>query len=80
MKIQSLYPQPQLSQTFNNYSVFGANLNNAEEFDVKVDHNFRDNDRLTIRYSQRDSVSNQPSAFGTLAGGPAPGTLGPGYQ
>ncbi|HVW87705.1 MAG TPA: TonB-dependent receptor, partial [Bryobacteraceae bacterium] len=78
-KIQALYPQPQIGQNFNNYSVFGANLNNAEEFDVKVDHNFRDTDRLTVRYSQRDSASNQPSAFGTLAGGPQPGTLGPGY-
>ena len=79
MKIQALYPAPQLAQNFNNFNAFGASTSTTNEWDVKIDHNISDFDRVTIRYSEHDSSSQQPSAFGYAAGGgPAPGTLGPG--
>jgi len=77
--IQNLYPAPQLSTNFTNYNVFGASTSTANEWDVKIDHSITDNDRLSVRYSERDTSAQQPSAFGYEAGGgPQPGTLGPG--
>lgn len=77
--VQNLYPAAQLAQNFNNYNVFGASTSDANEWDVKIDHSFTDNDRLSVRYSEHDSTAQQPSAFGYAAGGgPQPGTLGPG--
>ncbi len=77
--VQNLYPAAQLPQNFNNYNVFGASTQNTNEWDVKIDHSFTDNDRLSVRYSEHDNTQMQPSAFGYAAGGgPAPGTLGPG--
>src|SRR5579872_2967595 len=79
LKVQALYPSPQLAENFNNFNVFGASTSNLNEWDVKIDHAFSDYDRLSVRYSEHDSTAQQPSAFGYAAGGgPQPGTLGPG--
>ncbi len=77
--VQALYPLPQLAQNFNNFNAFGAATTDTNEWDVKVDHNFSDFNRITVRFSQHTQASQQPSAFGYAAGGgPQPGTLGPG--
>jgi hypothetical protein len=79
LKVQALFPAPLVNTPFANFSAFGANTSTNLEYDVKVDHSFSDKDKMTVRWSAHRSTSNQPAAFGTTAGGPLPGTLGPGY-
>lgn len=79
LKVQALFPTAQINTPFANFTNFGSTLNDNLEWDAKVDHSFSDNDKLTVRYSQRRFNTDQPTAFGRLAGGPLPGTLGPGF-
>lgn len=79
LDVQALYPLPQLQQNFTNFNAFGASTATTNEWDVKLDHIFSESDRISLRYSEHDAASQQPSAFGyAAAGGPQPGTLGPG--
>ncbi len=80
LKVQALFPPPQINTPFANFSAFGSTLNDSKEWDAKVDHSFSENDKLTVRFSQRTSSAEQPTAFGRIAGGPLPGTLGPGFS
>jgi hypothetical protein len=79
LKVQALYPAPQVDQNFANFNSFGATTNTVTEYDIKLDHNFSEKDKITIRWSERRTATNQPAAFGPDVGGPLPGTLGPGY-
>jgi len=77
--IQALYPAPLVNQSFNNFSVNGAALSANNEWDAKIDYAINDANRLTVRYSEKRSNTQQASAFGyDSGGGPVPGTLGPG--
>ena len=67
-------------QPFANFSAFGATTNTNLEYDIKVDHNFSEKDKITARWSAHKSKTDQPAAFGPEIGGPLPGTLGPGYS
>jgi hypothetical protein len=80
VKIQDFYPAPQIDTPFANYNSLGPIKNSNYEWDLKIDHNFSDNDKISTRYSQRLFNTDQPTAFGRIAGGQAPGTLGPGFS
>ncbi len=75
--VQNLYPLPQLNSNLANYTNFGSVKNDTYEYDVKVDHNFTDNDKFFARYSGRKSDQVPASAFPNPdAGGRNPGQLG----
>jgi hypothetical protein len=75
--IQALYPMPQINSNFANYTNFGSVRNDNYEFDIKIDHNFSDSDKLTARYSQRFFDNKPAHAFpDPRAGGRNPGQLG----
>ena len=75
--VQALYPLPQVNSNFANYTNFGSVKNTLYEYDVKVDHNFSDNDKFFARYSGRKQDSTPAIAFpDSKAGGRNPGQLG----
>ena len=80
VKIQDFYPAPQIDTPFANFNSVGPIKNSNYEWDLKFDHNFSVNDKIGTRYSQRLFITDQPTAFGRIAGGQAPGTLGPGFS
>src|SRR5690606_25485150 len=69
LKLQSYYPAPMTGATFANYNDFGSNITNQYAFDLKVDHNFSDSDKVMGRYSQNHNDQAMPQLFGTLIGG-----------
>lgn len=75
--VQALFPLPQVNTNFANYTNFGSVKNDNVEYDVKVDHNFSDNDKFFARYSGRKTDSTPASAFPDFkSGGRNPGQLG----
>ncbi|HWB96124.1 MAG TPA: hypothetical protein VG672_05465, partial [Bryobacteraceae bacterium] len=75
--VQKLYPLPQTSANFANYTNFGSVRDDNYEFDIKIDHNFSDSDKFFARYSQRRSINTPAQAFPDPdAGGRNPGQLG----
>jgi len=80
LKIQQFYPAPQIDTPVANFNSVGTVLTSGYEMDLKFDHNFSVNDKISARYSQRLTKTDQPTAFGRIAGGQAPGTLGPGFS
>jgi len=69
--VLSLIPSPNISGagTGTNYDQNGSLLKHSNNFDVKIDHNQTNNDRLSVRYSDFRPVVSVPPIFG-LAGGP----------
>ena len=75
--VQNLYPLPQGSANLANYTNFGSVKDDNYEYDLKVDHNFSDNDKFFARYSGRKTDSVPANAFpDPNAGGRNPGQLG----
>ncbi|MBI3471842.1 MAG: TonB-dependent receptor [Candidatus Solibacter usitatus] len=75
--VQALYPLPQVNANFANYTNFGSVKDDNYEFDIKVDHNFSDRDKVFARYSGRFFDSQPAKAFpDPKAGGRNPGQLG----
>jgi hypothetical protein len=75
--VQALYPIPQVNTNFANYTNFGSVKNDNIEYDVKVDHNFSDQDKFFARYSGRKTDSTPANAFPDFkSGGRNPGQLG----
>jgi hypothetical protein len=50
-KILALLPSPTLPGTGINYEYNSMLVKTTDSFDAKVDHNWTDNDRLSVRYS-----------------------------
>jgi hypothetical protein len=78
LKLQELFPAPQISAPFANYNAFGPTISNTYEWDVKIDHNFTDNDKFMARYSRRQSRTDQPAPFPDPRAGGGTG-FGPGF-
>ncbi len=84
-KILGLVPAPNqpftLSNPSNNYYATLPFTKDTDSFDVKIDDNITDNDRLSGRFSFSRPVVYQAPLFG-LAGGPGPSTafMGTGTQ
>ncbi len=47
----------------NNYAASGANITNIDNYDVRIDHNITDRQRIFGRYSQRASNENPAELF-----------------
>jgi len=69
-KILAMIPLPNNgTQLTNNYATSTVRRKDAESFDVKVDHNQTDNDRISARYSFQRPVVTDPGLFGVYGGG-----------
>lgn len=68
-RVLGLIPLPNLPGTGVNFDQNTTLMKDTDSFDVKLDHNQTDNDRITFRYSFQRPVVTDPPIFG-LAGGP----------
>jgi hypothetical protein len=74
-KLLTYLPMPNFGpagQTFNNYTTTVPRLNDAGQYDGRIDYNISANHHLFGRYSLADFILEGPGAFGELAGGPSP--------
>ncbi len=55
----ALYPAPTNTAIVNNYYFSAADRNDWNDYDVKGDENFNENNRLSVRYSRRDKDEYQ---------------------
>jgi hypothetical protein len=69
LKLQSFYPAPLTNSVAANYGASGSNVTNQYAVDIKVDHNFSDNDKLMGRYSVTGNTQIMPQLFSPLIGG-----------
>jgi hypothetical protein len=69
IKLLNLFPAPNGPGLFNNYFANPALKNNADQFDVRVDHNFSQKDSLFGRVSYVDNPTFIPGPFGGIADG-----------
>ena len=73
LKLMQYYPAPNVGvgtpsyDRFNNWIGSGTNLTNNDQFDLKIDHRFNDNDSLSARYSERKTLQQAMNCFGNLA-------------
>ena len=73
-QIVSLYPLPNVvgrEYLPNNYFFAPSDIDTSNQYDIRVDHNFTDNDRTFFRYSIRrdDKLQNGPLPLEAFAGG-----------
>jgi hypothetical protein len=69
IKLLNLYPAPNLPGLFNNYGANPVLRNNADQFDVRVDHNFSEKDSIFGRVSYVDNPTFIPGPFTGIADG-----------
>jgi hypothetical protein len=69
IKLLNLYPAPNLPGLFNNYAANPVLRNNADQFDVRVDHNFSQKDSIFGRVSYVDNPTFIPGPFSGIADG-----------
>jgi Carboxypeptidase regulatory-like domain len=69
IKLLNLFPAPNLPGLFNNYAANPVLRNNADQFDVRVDHNFSQKDNIFGRVSFVDNPTFIPGPFGGIADG-----------
>src|SRR5205807_6913202 len=77
-KILSIVPLPNLPGLTNNYFVNSPFFRNTDQFDVKVDHNQTDKDRIAVRLSYSRPLTTDASVYG-IYGGPR-GVGGAGFE
>lgn len=78
-KILSVIPLPNIPVVLTqNYFVNSPFFRNTDQFDVKVDHQQSEKDRLTVRYSYSRPVTTDASVYG-IYGGPR-GVGGNGFE
>jgi hypothetical protein len=62
-----LYPEPNTAGDpvtgLNNYTAKLIYPSPSYQYDIKIDHNFSDNNRVSARYSRYDNVSTTPDPF-----------------
>jgi hypothetical protein len=69
IELLNLYPAPSSSGLFNNFASNPALANNVDQFDVRVDHTFSQQDNIFGRLSFVDNPTFIPGAFGGIADG-----------
>src|SRR5271154_485058 len=69
IKLLNLFPAPNLPGLFNNYAANPKLSNNADQFDVRVDHNFSQKDSIFGRVSYVENPTFIPGPFGGIADG-----------
>jgi hypothetical protein len=67
--VANFYPTPNLSGLTNNYLANQNHVNDQDQFDVRLDHRFRDQDQIFTAYSFGDVRSQRPGPLGPLWGG-----------
>lgn len=73
-RLNALIPAPTSAGIGVNFEGSTVRQKDTDGFDVKLDHNFTDNNRLSFRYSyQRPELNDPPLPGYGLAGGPANG-------
>ena len=77
-KMLGRYPQPISSGLANNFQRLGNEPDNQDQFDIRIDHRFRERDQFFVRYSFfkdfTQPVTPLPDGSGAIGGGEA---LGP---
>ncbi len=71
-RILALVPHANLTGFTNNFQNTTRFLKNTTQFDVKLDYNRTENDRLALRFSRAVQSTDEQPVFG-LAGGPGQG-------
>jgi len=65
--LMGLYLEPNTSGDpvtgLNNYTTKLINPSPAYQYDIKIDHNFSDNNRFSARYSRADNTTTNPNPF-----------------
>lgn len=67
--IANFYPLPNLPGLVNNYVLTPNMLNNQDQFDIRLDHSFRQADQIFASYSFGDVRADHPGPLGQLGGG-----------
>jgi hypothetical protein len=67
--VAKFYPLPNLGGLTENYLVNVNHVNSQDQFDVRLDHRFRDADQIFASYSFGDVRSQRPGPLGPLYGG-----------
>jgi hypothetical protein len=66
--IANIYPTPTNGDLANNYVATQKHVNNQDQFDVRLDHRFREQDQIFASYSFGDIRSSRPGPLGDLGG------------
>jgi hypothetical protein len=69
IKLLNLFPAPNLPGLFNNYASNPVLSNNADQFDVRIDHNISAKDSIFGRVSYVDNPTFIPGPFTGIADG-----------
>jgi hypothetical protein len=77
IKLLNLFPAPTNGLLFNNFSSDPIRTDTVNQFDVRVDNNFSDRDRMFARVSYSDEPQYLPGPFQGIADG---GAFQDGYQ
>ena len=72
----NLYPDPNLPGLVNNYLRNPVRITTANDWDLKFDHRFSDNDSAWVRYSYSKNDLTEPSYLPAPAVGNGPGVAG----
>jgi hypothetical protein len=76
VKLLSFYPTPTNSALLNNFSASASASASSDEYGIRLDHNFSDNVRLFVRWSNKDeSKVEEAPYYGNDPGGP--GSMNP---
>jgi hypothetical protein len=69
IKLLNLYPTPNASGIFDNFTSDPVIQNRIDQFDVRVDHNFSEKDQMFGRFSYADQPLFTPGPFQGIADG-----------
>jgi hypothetical protein len=73
----NFWPNPTGTGLINNFTSAAAAAAHSNEYSGRVDHNFSDNDRLNVRWSQKyETKINSPTYYGASDSG-GPGVIAP---
>jgi Carboxypeptidase regulatory-like domain/TonB dependent receptor-like, beta-barrel len=71
------WPNPTNGNLINNFAQASSASAHSDEYSIRIDHNFTDNDRFTARWSQKyESKVNSPTFYGASDPG-GPGVTAP---
>jgi Carboxypeptidase regulatory-like domain len=69
VKLLNLFPAPNAAGIFNNFVSQPVHSDDTDSFDVRIDHNFSQQDQTFFRISSSSEPQYFPSPLGGLAGG-----------
>ena len=69
LNVANFYPHANLPGLVNNYLANQNHVNSQDQFDIRLDHRFRDADQMFASYSFGDIRSQRPGPLGPLWGG-----------